>query len=57
MHLKFNCKFRSGVDSVLVAGNSLLKGWWILGPPVIQHKDRNLTKYWDLTENRYSQLG
>ena len=43
-------KFLNGVDSIPVGGNSPSIGEWIVWPPVIQHKDRSLTKYWDLTE-------
>ena len=43
-------KFRNGVDSVPVGNNSSLIGGWIVWPPVIPHKEKNLTKYWDVIE-------
>ena len=43
-------EFRNGVDSIPVGGNSILIGASIVWPPVIQHKERSLTKYWDLGE-------
>ena len=43
-------KFRNGVGSIPVGGNSPSIGWWIVRPSVIQHKERNLTKYWEPTE-------
>ena len=39
-----------GVDSKPVVGSSPSRGGWIVWPPVIKHKERNLTKYWDLAE-------
>ena len=43
-------KFRNNVGSIPVGGNSPWIGGWIRWPPVIQHNERSLTKYWDLTE-------
>ena len=43
-------KFRDGVGSVPVGGNSPSIGGWILWPTVIQQKERSLNKYWDLNE-------
>ena len=43
-------KFRNGVGLIPVGGNSPSIGGWIVRPPVIQHQERSLTKYWDLTE-------
>ena len=43
-------EFRHGVGSVPFGGNSLSIGGWILLPPIIQHKEKSLTKHWDLTE-------
>ena len=37
-------EFRNGVGSIPVGGNSPSIGGWI-GPPVIQHWERSLTKY------------
>ena len=42
--------FRNGVSSIPFGVNSSSIGGWVLWPPVIQHYDRTLTKYWDLTE-------
>ena len=36
--------------TVPVGGSSLSKGGWIMLPLVIQHRERNLTKYWGLSE-------
>ena len=43
-------EFRNGVGSIPVGGNSPSIGRWIVRPPVIQHMERSLTKYWDPTE-------
>ena len=43
-------KFRNGVGSILVGGNSPSIGWWIVCPLVIQHKEKSLSKSWDLTK-------
>ena len=42
-------EFRNSVGSIKVRGNSPLIGRWIVWPPVIQHKERNLAKQGDLT--------
>ena len=40
--------FQNGVGSILVGGNSpSICGWIVL--PEIKHKERSLTKYYDLT--------
>ena len=36
--------------SVLVGRKSASLARWIVWPPVIQHKERSLTKYWDQAE-------
>ena len=43
-------KFPGGIGSVPVVGNSPSLGGWIVWQHVIQHKERSLTKYWDLTK-------
>ena len=43
-------EFRNDVDSTPVGGNSISIGASIVWPPVIQHKERSLTKYRDLGE-------
>ena len=54
-------EFRNGVDSLPVRGNSLSIGGWIVWAPVIQHKERSLSRYWDITRdlktNPDSKLG
>ena len=45
-------EFRNGVGSILAEGNSPSIGGWIVWAPVIQHKERSLTKYWNLTETQ-----
>ena len=44
-------KFWNGVGLIVVGGKSSSIGGWIVWPPLIQHKERSVTKYWDLTEN------
>ena len=44
-------EFRNGVGSVPIRGNSASIGGWIEYPPSIQHRERSLTEYWDLTES------
>ena len=44
--LKTECQIC--VSFVSVGGNSPSIGRWIVGPPVIQNKERNLTENWDL---------
>ena len=43
-------EFQNSVNSIPVEGYSPTIGGWITWLIVIQHKDRSLTKYWDLTE-------
>ena len=43
-------KFWNSVGSIPVKVNRPSIGGWIVWPPVIQHKERSLTKYWDLPE-------
>ena len=43
-------EFWNGVSWIPFGGNSPLIGGWIVWPPVIQHKEKSRTKYWDLTE-------
>ena len=43
-------EFQNSLGSIPVAGNSPSIGGWIVWPLVIQHKQKNLTKYWDLCE-------
>ena len=45
-------EFRNGLGSIPFEGNSLSIGECIVWPPVIQHKESSLTKYWDLTESQ-----
>ena len=45
-------EFWKSMDSTPVVCNSASTVGWIVQPPVIQHKESNLTKYWDLTETR-----
>ena len=45
----------SSVSSISVVGNSPLKVGRIVWPPVIQQKEKNLTKYWDLIMTRDSR--
>ena len=42
-------EFRNGVGSMQVEDISSSIGECIVGSLVIQHKERNLTKYWDST--------
>ena len=42
-------EFWNGVGSMQVLDNSPSTGRCIVGSLVIQHKERNLTKYWDST--------
>ena len=44
-------KFWIGVGLILVGGKSSSIGRWVVWPPLIQHKERSVTKYWDPTEN------
>lgn len=44
-------KFWIGVGLILVGGKSSSIGGWVVRPPLIQHKERSVTKYWDPTEN------
>ena len=46
----FMAEFQNDVDLIPVGGSSPSIGGWIAWPPKIQHKVRNLTKYWDLTK-------
>ena len=39
-------EFRNGAGSVPVGGNSSFIGGWIVFLPVIQYKEKSLTKYW-----------
>ena len=43
-------EFQNVVSSIPVGGGSPSISDWIVWPPIIQHKERNLTKYWDPTE-------
>ena len=45
-------KFRNRVGLIIVEGKSSAVGGWIVWLPLIQHKERSVTKYWDLTENK-----
>ena len=49
-------EFGNGVGSIPVGGNNPSISWWIVGPLVILHKKRTLTKYWDLSEKPNSEL-
>ena len=42
--------FRNGVGPIPVEGNSTSLGGWIVWPPVVQHKEKDLTKNWNLIE-------
>ena len=48
-------EFRSSVGSIPFRGNSPSIGGWSVWVNVIQHKDRSLAKYSDLTVNRDSK--
>ena len=43
-------EFWNGVGSIPVVGNIHSINGRIVLPPVTQHLERSLTKYWDLTE-------
>ena len=43
-------EFRVGVDSIPVEGKCPSIDGWTVWPPVIQHKERSLAKYWDPAE-------
>ena len=45
-----DAEFQNGMGSVLVLGDRPSIGGWIMWPPVIQHKEKNLTKYWNTAE-------
>ena len=45
-------EFWNSMDSTPVGCNSASTVGWIVQPPVIHHKESNLTKYWDITETR-----
>ena len=44
---------RNSVGSIPVEGNSPSRGGWIVWTPAVQHKERNLSKYWHLTDATY----
>ena len=46
--LSSEAEFRNSVGLIPVGGNSPSIGRWIVRPPVIQHKETKLTKYWDV---------
>ena len=43
-------EFRNSVGLIPVKGKIPSVGGWIMWPPVIQHKERYLSKYWDQAE-------
>ena len=43
-------EFPNSVGSTPVGRNSPSLGGWIVWPPLMQHKSRSLTKYWDLAD-------
>ena len=45
-----NTGSRDRVGSKPVTDNNPAMGGWIVWPPVLQHKERNLTRLWDLAE-------
>ena len=51
MHLRstyFGGRILDGAGLIPGGGNSPSIGGWIVWPAVIQHKERNLSKYWNL---------